>query len=174
MIKATTYLRESSVITFAMGQGYHQEHQHPSAAGLWSCPTLPLRTTKQGPLQLILAFLLFLAATKGAASFLVLSPQEFSRKQFSRLPPSLSPSPREGKVPSPSSRSINSRHIVFLSAKNQNKGASPPQPREREKITDPLQLVLLYMTPWKNPNSIFVYMLLVVYVLGKLNENRHP
>ena len=35
-----------------------------------------------------------------------------------------------------------------------------------------LQLVLLYMTPWRNPNSIFVYLFLILYVLGKMSEAR--
>ena len=33
------------------------------------------------------------------------------------------------------------------------------------------ELVLLYMTPWRNPNSIFVYMFLTLYVLGKYSES---
>jgi hypothetical protein len=44
-----------------------------------------------------------------------------------------------------------------------------PEEPEREK-NDGLSLFLLYMTPWKNPNSIFVYMLLLLYVLGKSSE----
>lgn len=33
-------------------------------------------------------------------------------------------------------------------------------------------LLLTYMTPWRNPNSIFVYMLLTVYCLGKYSESK--
>jgi hypothetical protein len=44
----------------------------------------------------------------------------------------------------------------------------PVEP-EREK-NDALGLFLLFMTPWRNPNSIFVYMLLLLYALGKINE----
>jgi hypothetical protein len=40
---------------------------------------------------------------------------------------------------------------------------------EREKKNG-LELVLLYMTPWRNPNSIFVYMIGTVYLLGKYSE----
>ena len=43
----------------------------------------------------------------------------------------------------------------------------------KEKITDPLELVLLYMTPWRNPNSIFIYMIATVIILGKISEARH-
>jgi hypothetical protein len=45
---------------------------------------------------------------------------------------------------------------------------NPVEP-EREK-SDALGLLLLYMTPWRNPNSIFVYMLLLLYALGKFSE----
>lgn len=31
-------------------------------------------------------------------------------------------------------------------------------------------LVLTYMTPWKNPNSIFVYLFLTLYLLGEYSE----
>lgn len=34
-------------------------------------------------------------------------------------------------------------------------------------------LFLVYMTPWRNPNSIFVYMLLTLIALGKYSES-HP
>jgi len=33
-----------------------------------------------------------------------------------------------------------------------------------------LALVFYYMLPWRNPNSIFVYMFGTVYVLGKISE----
>ena len=44
---------------------------------------------------------------------------------------------------------------------------------DKESMSDPLQLLLLYMTPWKNPNSIFVYMLAILYALGKYSESQH-
>lgn len=44
-----------------------------------------------------------------------------------------------------------------------------PKEPEREK-KDALGLLILYMTPWKNPNSIFVYMLLLLYGLGTYSE----
>ena len=40
----------------------------------------------------------------------------------------------------------------------------------REKQTNPLELLITYMTPWRNPNSIFVYLFLGVYLLGKYSE----
>jgi hypothetical protein len=47
---------------------------------------------------------------------------------------------------------------------------NPAEP-EREK-GDVIGLLLLYMTPWRNPNSIFVYMLLLLYVLGSISESQ--
>ena len=40
----------------------------------------------------------------------------------------------------------------------------------REKQTNPVELIITYMTPWRNPNSIFVYLFLGVYLLGKYSE----
>mmetsp|Transcript_22036 Transcript_22036/g.28527 ORF Transcript_22036/g.28527 Transcript_22036/m.28527 type:complete len:125 (-) Transcript_22036:228-602(-) len=55
-----------------------------------------------------------------------------------------------------------------LSAKKQ----PSKEPFDREKQDWNLGLVLQYMTPWKNPNSIFVYMFGTLYVLGKISEAR--
>lgn len=33
-----------------------------------------------------------------------------------------------------------------------------------------ISLLILYMTPWRNPNSLFVYLFLTVYLLGKYSE----
>jgi len=41
---------------------------------------------------------------------------------------------------------------------------------KKESVTDSLQLLLAYATPWRNPNSIFVYMLLTLYILGSIEE----
>lgn len=40
------------------------------------------------------------------------------------------------------------------------------------KVTDPVELLKLYMTPWRNPNSIFVYFLFILIALGKYNETK--
>jgi len=40
---------------------------------------------------------------------------------------------------------------------------------ERKK-NNAFELVLLFMTPWRNPNSIFVYLFGTVYFLGKYSE----
>ena len=42
---------------------------------------------------------------------------------------------------------------------------------ERTQQDWDFSLFLLYMTPWKNPNSIFVYMLLTLIGLGKYSES---
>ena len=47
--------------------------------------------------------------------------------------------------------------------------SSVEEEEEREQPRG-LGLVLLFMTPWRNPNSIFVYMFLILYGLGKYGE----
>mmetsp|Transcript_26753 Transcript_26753/g.57560 ORF Transcript_26753/g.57560 Transcript_26753/m.57560 type:complete len:117 (-) Transcript_26753:109-459(-) len=32
------------------------------------------------------------------------------------------------------------------------------------------KVILAFLTPWRNPNSIFLYLLIIVSVLGKVNE----
>jgi len=35
------------------------------------------------------------------------------------------------------------------------------------------KVILAFLTPWRNPNSLFLYLLIIVSVLGKVNENPH-
>jgi acyl-coenzyme A synthetase/AMP-(fatty) acid ligase len=58
------------------------------------------------------------------------------------------------------------RRTVALASKK--KGPDDKKP-EKEKVSG-LDLVLLYMTPWKNPNSIFVYFILIINILAKIKE----
>eukprot|EP00562_Extubocellulus_spinifer_P029837 CAMPEP_0178706978 /NCGR_PEP_ID=MMETSP0699-20121125/15727_1 /TAXON_ID=265572 /ORGANISM="Extubocellulus spinifer, Strain CCMP396" /LENGTH=116 /DNA_ID=CAMNT_0020354879 /DNA_START=107 /DNA_END=457 /DNA_ORIENTATION=- len=58
---------------------------------------------------------------------------------------------------------------VSLSAKK-GKTSSETDGDGKQKVVDPLELFILFMTPWRNPNSIFVYMLIILNVLGKMNE----
>ena len=37
----------------------------------------------------------------------------------------------------------------------------------------PMQLFFIYLNPFLNPNSIFVYMFSIVYFLGKYSESKH-
>ena len=57
---------------------------------------------------------------------------------------------------------------ALMAAKNKKSNETKDK---RGKIENPVELVLLYMTPWKNPNSIFVYLFAIVYVLGKYSES---
>jgi hypothetical protein len=58
--------------------------------------------------------------------------------------------------------------LIVLDAKKK-KISSSVEEEEREQPRG-VGLVLLFMTPWRNPNSIFVYMFLILYVLGKYGE----
>eukprot|EP00536_Pseudo-nitzschia_multiseries_P001118 jgi/Psemu1/2584/gm1.2584_g len=66
--------------------------------------------------------------------------------------------------------SIPSSSSFFASELNaKKKKAVVEEEPEREK-NNPLGLLIVYMTPWRNPNSIFVYMFGIVYALGKYSE----
>jgi hypothetical protein len=56
-----------------------------------------------------------------------------------------------------------------LSAYKRNKKNSTKGKTEEEPEKKP-NLVLAYLTPWRNPNSIFVYLFLIVYILGSMSE----
>ena len=72
------------------------------------------------------------------------------------------------------------RSPTVLAAKNKKSGSTSKAPAKKDttsnvvrtKIDNPVELVLLYMTPWKNPNSIFVYLFLAVFLLGKYSESQ--
>jgi hypothetical protein len=55
---------------------------------------------------------------------------------------------------------------VALAAKRKGPDDNKPV---KEKVTG-LALVLLFLTPWKNPNSIFLYFILIINILAKFNE----
>ena len=54
--------------------------------------------------------------------------------------------------------------------KNSKKQIVAKEPAEKEKQTG-ISLLFTYMTPWRNPNSIFVYMFGLLYALGKYSES---
>lgn len=61
-------------------------------------------------------------------------------------------------------------HAIKPPSFNKKKQQVVTTPVEKEKSNSALDLVLLYMTPWKNPNSIFVYLLMGLIALGKYSE----
>ena len=64
----------------------------------------------------------------------------------------------------------NSQDYSPVSLNLKNKSNNPePEDGKRKQGWD-FSLLFTYMTPWKNPNSIFVYMLLTLYCLGKYSE----
>jgi hypothetical protein len=46
-------------------------------------------------------------------------------------------------------------------------------PQEKQAVTSNTDLFFLFMNPLRNPNSIFVYMLLILYALGTYSESHH-
>ena len=54
-------------------------------------------------------------------------------------------------------------HGALASRKKTDMGNGEPD----EKLT-PFKLILAYATPWRNPNSIFVYFFLAIYLIDAL------
>lgn len=59
---------------------------------------------------------------------------------------------------------------LYAKKKDLKKKVAPPA---RKKMDWNLGLVFVYMNPVRNPNSIFAYMFLVLYVLGKYSESHN-
>lgn len=57
------------------------------------------------------------------------------------------------------------RHGSQLEAKK-----AKVSPEEQREPPSAMTLFVTYMTPWKNPNSIFAYMLIILIALGKYSE----
>lgn len=67
--------------------------------------------------------------------------------------------------------SSSSSSLIVMDAKKKKISSSGEE--GEEKKSRGLGLILVYMTPWLNPNSIFVYLFLTVYLLGKYSEAHH-
>lgn len=67
----------------------------------------------------------------------------------------------------PYSSLSSSRPSTALLAGKQKK---PSNVKVEPPKVDGLRMFLAYATPWRNPNSIFVYMLLILFLLGKYSE----
>jgi hypothetical protein len=80
-------------------------------------------------------------------------------------------SKRMGSFIGASPTKLTSTALPAIPKKTTNsKTKKTPAAAKKEPVTDPLQLFLAYATPWRNPNSIFVYMLLTLYILGSIEE----
>ena len=61
--------------------------------------------------------------------------------------------------------------LTVLDAKKNQKNKMSPSVEEEDKDRPRgLRLVLVFLTPWLNPNSIFLYLFLTVFLLGKYSE----
>lgn len=65
-----------------------------------------------------------------------------------------------------------SLHAIKKDSSNKTKKQNSTEKTAKKKVNDPLELFLAYATPWRNPNSIFVYMLLTLYILGSITESQ--
>lgn len=73
----------------------------------------------------------------------------------------------------------NKKSIIKVNVINKNLGKVGAKNNVKQvELSSPTQtpwsrIFLSFLIPWRNPNSIFLYMLLAVSVLGKLNEHPH-
>ena len=74
------------------------------------------------------------------------------------------------KIASWGASSIARTDTVIFAAKKPKGGG--PEEGEKKQVVDPLELFILFMTPWRNPNSIFIYMLLIINILGRMQESQ--
>jgi hypothetical protein len=77
----------------------------------------------------------------------------------------------------PNKKSIIKSNMVNVINKNSGKVGTKNNVKQVD-ASSPTQtpwstILLSFLIPWRNPNSIFLYMLLAVSVLGKLNEHPH-
>lgn len=86
-----------------------------------------------------------------------------SRRHLAPRPPSFS-RPSFGARPTTRDEEPTT---VRLSASKENKNGGGGG--EKQKL-DVAKLIVVFLTPWKNPNSIFLYMFLILDLLGKYNE----
>ena len=75
------------------------------------------------------------------------------------------------RVDPPNVRLTTTTTTTLLEAKKNTKKS--PAGSEEKESPSALTMLIAYMTPWRNPNSIFVYMLLTLYALGKYSESQH-
>jgi hypothetical protein len=88
-----------------------------------------------------------------------------------------------GKAPINTNTVSIEKHTRVVSKPKAKSIASKPLKKNFSKSTSktdvsPTQtpwstIILSFLIPWRNPNSLFLYMFIIVSVLGKLNENPH-
>ena len=66
---------------------------------------------------------------------------------------------------------MSARADTAVFAAKKQKGSEAKE-GEKKQVVDPLELFILFMTPWRNPNSIFIYMLLIINILGRMQESQ--
>ena len=74
-------------------------------------------------------------------------------------------------IASSGAASLSARADTAVFAAKKPKGSEAKE-GEKKQVVDPLELFILFMTPWRNPNSIFIYMLLIINILGRMQESQ--
>jgi len=122
-------------------------------------------TLPRAAAALVLALLL--AACSAAAAFIV--PHPSVALETRELPPA---PPRSAFPPVHSVRGppvIGRFNVVSLDAK---KGKLTDEEKPLQEMPSATELLFAFMNPLRNPNSIFIYMLILLQVLGTIKENQ--
>ena len=115
------------------------------------------------PRYIIAAFFVAALSLVGPSAVVAFSPQV---RPLARSQAASKSIPSSGAA----AASIARADTVIVAAKKPKGGG--PEEGEKKQVVDPLELFILFMTPWRNPNSIFIYMLLIINILGRMQESQ--
>ena len=93
----------------------------------------------------------------------------FSKTKKSVSTKAASSPPNKKSIIKSNTVNVINKNLGKVGAKNNVKQVESSSPTQTPWST----IFLSFLIPWRNPNSIFLYMLLAVSVLGKLNEHPH-
>jgi hypothetical protein len=112
----------------------------------------------------ITAFFVAVLSLVGPSAVVAFSPQQVHVRPLAR-----SQAASKNIASSGASSIARADTVLFAAKKPKGDGAKEG---EKKQVVDPLELFILFMTPWKNPNSIFIYMLLIINILGRMQESQ--
>ena len=120
-------------------------------------------------LRLLTCFLLLLSAR---CFHVVPNIRDSNIRSLSRRP---QPMNLVGKAPAVSvtTTTMNTRTTTTTSTTNTRLSLAKKSENEPQEKNSPIKLFFIYLNPFLNPNSIFVYMFSIVYFLGKYSESKH-
>jgi hypothetical protein len=137
---------------------------------IWPSLNLVIMAHQRISLIAIAALFIFaqVSVGNGVAAFRPARPAHQTSRTTIRAPSNVN-----DRTASPLSRSIDVLHSPSaLSVRKKNNTEIKKEVEKAQQAWD-WKLILVYMTPWRNPNSIFVYMFALIYALGKYSESHN-